>query len=239
MKKPRLHNFTPFSKLPRSKQRDLYVSLRWRIKREANTFGGMFTSDCMLDEPGRPKLYNQWFDFYFLGNDGFTIWNTMVFSATYEFWNKTNTIASEHALSLLSEEQRRRECRLEWEGPFLRDGEKYYIMAERPMHTYDCFGGLTLREYKRKYELEIIENAPPSVYESFKVDHSYQYGIGLQAVVQAEEINREVIEATIDKFHQVGEQDWKNEQPVPREALPFETQEIALSKVKYPAIKTP
>jgi hypothetical protein len=63
--------------------------------------------------------------------------------------------------------------------------------------------------------------------------------MGLQAVVQAEEINREVIEATIDKFCQIGEQDWKNEQPVPREALPFETQETALSKVKYPAINTP
>ena len=94
-----------------------------------------------------------------------------------------------------------------------------------------------MREYERKYELEIIENAPPPVYESFKVDRSYQYGIGLQAVVQAEEINREVIEATIDRFRQVGEKDWQSEKPVPREALAFETQETALSKVKYPASK--
>jgi hypothetical protein len=106
-------------------------------------------------------------------------------------------------------------------------------MAERAEHAYDCFGGLTLREYKEKTELEIIENEPPAIYESFETDPSYEYGTGLHAIVQAEEINREVIDSTIDKFRQVGEVDWQSEQAVPREVLPFETEETALSKVKW------
>jgi hypothetical protein len=63
---------------------------------------------------------------------------------------------------------------LEFEGPFIRDGEMYYTLAKRAPQTYDCFGGLTLREYKRKYELEVIQNEPPPIYESFKVDRSYE-----------------------------------------------------------------
>jgi hypothetical protein len=154
----------------------------------------------MLDEPGRPRLYNQDFNFYFLGNDGFTIWNTRLFTATYEFWHRSSSLASEQAFSLLSAEQQSQEGRLEFAGPVIIDGEKCYTIAKRPEQAYDCFGGLTLREYEKKSELEIIENEPPVIYESFMADPTYEYGIGLRAIVQADEINREVIEATINRF---------------------------------------
>ena len=42
----------------------------------------------------------------------------------------------------------------------------------------------------------------------------YRYGTGLYAVVQADEINREVIERTIERFREVGEKDWQSECPV-------------------------
>jgi hypothetical protein len=235
MKKRGLFDFTPFAQLPRRQRRNLYVSLRWTIKQEADKYGGKFTTDLMLDELGRPSLYKQWFDVYFLGTDEVTIWNATICTATDAFWSKTSQLSSERAFSLLSEEQQKQEG-LQLEGPFRReDGEKYYKMAERPKQAYDCFGGLTLREYEEKTELEIIENEPPTIYESFEVDPSYEYGIGLQAVVKADEINRKVIETTIERFREVGEADWQSEQPVPRETLPFETQETALSRVKYPA----
>jgi hypothetical protein len=234
MKKRRPFNFTPFAELPRRQRRNLFVSLRWTIKQEADKYGGKFTTHLMLDEPGRPRLYKQSFDVLFLGSDGVTIWNATIRTATDAFWSKTSELASERAFSLLSEEQQKQEG-LEFEGPFRnKDGEKYYTMAERAEQAYDCFGGLTLREYKEKTELEIIENEPPAIYESFETDPSYEYGIGLHAIVLADEINREVIDSTIDRFRQVGEVDWQSEQPVSREVLPFETQETALSKVKYP-----
>ena len=229
----RLMRFTPFAELPLRKKRDLYVSLRWKIMCDASTYGGKFTSRLMLDEPGRPKQYKQSFDVHFLGTDRVTIWNAWIFTATYEFWNRIRSLASERAISLLTEEQQEQECGLKLEGPFYKDGEKYYRMAEREPRRYDCFGGLTLREYEEKIEMGIIENEPPAIYESFVCDPSYEYGIGLRAIVQADEINREVIDPTIDRFRQVGETNWQSELPVPREVLPLETHETALSKVRY------
>jgi hypothetical protein len=107
----RLYRFTPFAKLPHRRRRDLYVSLRWKITCDASTYGGKFTSRLMLDEPGRPKLYKQSFDVYFLGLDGITIWNAVICTATDEFWNRTGELASERAFSLLSEEQQNHEGR--------------------------------------------------------------------------------------------------------------------------------
>jgi hypothetical protein len=232
MKKRLLHRFTPFVELSRRQRRDLYVRLRSKIERKASIYGEKFTSDLVLDEPGRPRLYKQWFDFYFLGSDGITIWNTFIRTAADEFWSQASSLASVRVMSLLSDEQKEQEYKKpRWEGPFMEDGEKYYLMAEREEQAYACFGGLTSTEYKQKCEREIIENEPPAIYESFKIDRSYEYGIGLKAVVLADEINRDVIEMTIERFRQMGETDWQSEHPVPREALPVETQDTALSKI--------
>src|SRR4051794_30470575 len=110
MKKRSPFNFTPFAELPRRQRRNLYVSLRWTIKQEADKYGGKFTTHLILDEPGRPSLYKQWFDdVFFLGADEVTIWNATICTATYEFWNKTSSLASKRAFSLLSEEQQKQE----------------------------------------------------------------------------------------------------------------------------------
>jgi hypothetical protein len=95
----------------------LYVSLRWKITQEGSKYGGKFTTDLSLDEPGRPKLYNQSFQVYFPGTDGVTIWNAVIFTAAHEFWSKTSSMATERAFSLLSKEQKKQE-RMELEGPF-------------------------------------------------------------------------------------------------------------------------
>jgi hypothetical protein len=223
----------PFVKLPRRRRRDLYVSLRWRITQEGSKYGGKFTTDQVLDEPERPRLYKQSFDVFFLGSERTTIWNMSIRTAAAAFWSKTHEIAHERAFSLLSKEQIEQECRMEWEGPFVRDGKKYYAMVERRAQSYDCFGGLTLPEYQEKSKLEVIENEPPEVFESLRTHRQCIYGLGLQAVIQADEINREVIQATIERFREVGETDWQGDKPVSRECLPFETREMALSQMKY------
>jgi hypothetical protein len=58
----------------------------------------------------------------------------------------------------------------------------------------------------------------------------------LRAVVEAAEINQEVIERMIEKFREVGETDWQSARPVPREMLPVESREAALAKVEYPSV---
>lgn len=213
----------PFVSLTRRRRRDLYISLRWRITQEGSKYGGKFTTNHVLDEPDGPKLYKQSSDAFFLGSERTTIWNMSICTAAAAFWSKTYEIAHERALSLLSQEQNEQRWKMEWEGPFFRDGQKYYTMVERAEQPYNCFGGLTLPEYEEKSELEIIENEPPEVFESLMTHRQCVYGMGLQAVVLADEINREVIETTIDRFRLVGETDWRADKPVARELLPFET----------------
>lgn len=70
-----------FITLPRHKRSNEVIRLKGRIKRDSDEYGGMFTSHLVLDEPGRPDLYNQWFDFYFPGQDRFTIWNAEIVTA--------------------------------------------------------------------------------------------------------------------------------------------------------------
>lgn len=130
MKRSLLYHFTPFSELPRRRRRDQYVSLRWKIKGDISFYGGKFTSDVVLDEPGRPRLYNQWIDCLFLGNDGMTIWNATIITATQEFWDETSSLAWERTSSFLTEEQQEQEYGLKWEEPF-ENGQKYFRMAER------------------------------------------------------------------------------------------------------------
>lgn len=233
MKKRLLNRFTPFVKLSRGRQRDLYVSLRWKIKRDTDIYGGKFTSHLVLNEPDRPMLYNQWFSCCFLGSDGITIWNAMIVTAADEFLEEVGTLASDRVISLLTKEQIGKEYGLHWEPPFYKNGQKYYRMVEREEQKYDCFGGLTRRAYKEKIEHEIIKTAPPVIYESFSIDRNYRYGTGLRAIVLADEINGDVIETTIERFRQAGEKSWQCQHPVSRDTLPVETKNALLSKVKY------
>ena len=65
MKHPlgRRRKLRPFESLSRKKRGNSVVRLRQRILQNKNIYGGMFTSHLVLNEPGRPPLYNQWFDF--------------------------------------------------------------------------------------------------------------------------------------------------------------------------------
>ncbi|PTQ78679.1 hypothetical protein C8R21_14113 [Nitrosospira multiformis] len=231
MKKRRPDQTTPFSELPRSRRRDLYVRLRWKITRKASYYGGKFTSDALLDEAGRPGPYKQWIDCLFLGGDGLTIWNATIVTATQQFWDEARLLAEERASSLLIDEQE--EDGFIREGPFLANGQKYFRMVKRQPKAYACLGGLTRQEYEEQCERAIIENEPPVIHESFTIESGYRYGIGLYAIVQADEINREVIERTIERFREVGEKDWQSECLVSRELLPVETQENALSRIHH------
>ena len=69
---------TPYGQLSRRKQRDNFIRLRQKIRNDTSIYGGEFTSDHVLNEPGRPALYNQWADAYFLGSDGLTIWTSHI-----------------------------------------------------------------------------------------------------------------------------------------------------------------
>ena len=228
--------FTPFSKLSRHKKRDLYVRLRQKIKRTAKDYGQNFTSHLVLNEPDRPSIFNQWFDFYFLGLDGVTIWNAVVYTASEAYWNAIKDLAFEESYRICPENED--DTGLDTLFIPVYDkvtGKKlHYIMREPAVKP--ALNDRTRFQFVEDYGSKLIhedtgDTAP--VFESFTVDTGYRYGIGLLVVVDAPEINAEVIEAMIAKFRSTGEQNWKKTPPVDRSRLPADTfKTLAKKQVK-------
>ena len=187
-------------------------------------------------EEDRPDLYNQWFDFYFLGRDRFTIWNACIYTARLAFWDAVRDLALERALAKLTPEEREEENKFETVLSCYKDGQRYYTLKKNPVRTYEKLNGLSFKEYWEKLENEIARNEPPVIYESFRLDTSYRYGIGLHIIIDAESINRMVIEQAIDRFYEIGEKEWQEAEPVPRENLPYESERESYAKVDYPSV---
>lgn len=222
----------PYSRISRRKQRDNYIRLRQKIRNRASVYGGQFTSHHVLNEPGRPALYNQWADAYFLGRDGLTIWNATIVTAVQEFWDVVEDIAHTRAWELLTPEERSAEAEMKFEPVWL-NGRRLFRMVEKQKLIYEKYNGLSYKEYQDKLTKEIILNEPPEIFESFATDHSYHYGTGLMIVVHVDEINQATIEESIRRFREVGETNWRATEPILRRELPMETKMAALSKIRW------
>ena len=103
-----------FVMLPKHKRSNEVIRLKGRIKRDSGIYGGMFTSDVLLDEPGRPDLYKQWFDVYFLGQDRFTFWNVEIVTARRAFWDAVQELAFQCTTAMLTSEELAEESKLEF-----------------------------------------------------------------------------------------------------------------------------
>jgi hypothetical protein len=125
--------------------------------------------------------------------------------ARLAFWDAVTDLALDRTLDKLTPEEREEENKLERVLSHYKNGQRYYTLKENPERTYDKLNGLSLREYWEKLENEIARNEPLVIYESFRLDTSYRYGIGLYIVIDAGCINRMVIEQAIDRFYEIGE----------------------------------
>jgi hypothetical protein len=132
----------PFIHLPHRKRRDLFVRLRWRIRYTASIYGGLFTSYQILNEPGRPTLYNQWADVLFCDSDGLTIWNATIITTAADFWDKAKNMAFTRAWEKLTQEEHDQESKIEFK-PIWRGGKKYFQLLDREKVRYEKFSGLT------------------------------------------------------------------------------------------------
>jgi hypothetical protein len=222
----------PYWTLSRSKRRDNYIRLRQKIRNDTSVYGGFFTSHQIINEPGRPPLYNQWADILFLGSDGLTIWNTEIITVTREFWDRVEEMAHTRAWEMLTPDEQEFEAEMKFE-PIRSGGKKMYCMVEKPKQVYEKFGGLTYHDYQDKLVEEIIQNEPPEIYESFTTDRTYCYGTGLYIVIHVDEINQASIEDAIRRFREAGETDWQAAEPVRRSELPMESADAAFNKVKW------
>jgi len=222
----------PYVSLSRRKQRDGFIRLRQKIRNDASVYGGQFTSNHVLNEPGRPALYNQWADAYFLGSDGLTIWNATIITAVQQFWDVVEDRSHALAWEMLTPEEQSAEAEITFK-PVWSHGRRMYQMLEKQKRVYDKFNGLTYHEYQDKLTDEIILREPPVIFESFTTDRSYCYGIGLHVVIHVDEINQATIEEAIRRFHEKGEADWRAVEPVSRGELPQESANSSLSRIQW------
>lgn len=227
-----------FVDLPRNKRGNAVIRLKGKMRRDAAEYGGTFTSHLVLSEPGRPDIYNQWFDFYFPGKDRFTLWNASIRTAKMAFWDAAHDLAYQRTAAMLTPEENEEDSKMEFEPASKSSTGKIltYTLVEKEKVRYDKMGGLTFHEHWEKLDFEIVRNEPPIVYESFKLDKSYVYGIGLHIVLDVEVIDRAAIEAAIGKFQELGETGWQSTIPVPRERLPMVSEKEALAEAKYPSV---
>lgn len=225
----------PFVTLSKHKRRDEVIKLKGKIKRDTQDYGGQFTSHLVLDEPGRPDLYNQWFSFYFLGKDRSIIWNAYIITARQAAWNQARDMAYDKMMEIMTPEEQSARNNLDFFMPadVSSTGKiiSYTANQKRKSMQFDSFGGLTFSEQWDKLESEILRESPPTIYESFKLDHDYAYGIGLHIVIDTDVINQTTIEQAIAKFREIGETDWQATNPVPRERLPVVSLKEALAEL--------
>ncbi len=161
-----------------------------------------------------------------------TIWNACLVTAASAFWETAEDMAHSRAWDMLTPEEQKAETEMKFEPVWL-NGQRMYRMLESPVLTYEKFGGLTFRDYQVKITGEIIQNEPPAIFESFTLDRSYRYGIGLDIVIHAPEINKHSIEEAIRRFRAIGEQNWRAEQSVPRNELPRESMKTVFRKMEH------
>jgi hypothetical protein len=223
---------TPFSKLPRHKKKDLYFRLKKKIEKTKSSYGQNFTSHLLLNEKDRPTIFNQWFDFYFLGLDGETIWNTVIYTANQAYWDAINDLAFKEADRLCPSDKNFNIDDFLIPVYDKQIGKKlHYIMKEQEIEPK--LNNLTHSEFVENYSIKLIHedkgNTTP-IFESFKINKHYRYGIGLYAIVDVPEINAETIETMIAKFRSIGEKNWVNPTPVDRSRLPNDTFKVFAKK---------
>ncbi|WP_323032382.1 hypothetical protein [Paracoccus sp. (in: a-proteobacteria)] len=185
MRRGNRNRFTPFAALSRHRQRDAFVKLRWKILRDTPTYGGLFTSDVVLDEPGRPDAYRQWFDVLFLGLDGRRIWNATITTGGLALWERIQDLASEQTRARLTEMELEEEARWKFAPAHYVGPQKFYRVIRPEPRRHDALDGLTIREHQERVASEILHDTPPQIHKSFRLDRSYRYGIGLEIIVNS------------------------------------------------------
>lgn len=136
------------------------MRLRWKILGDTPTYGGLFSSDLVLAEPGRPDIYRQWFDFLFLGLDGHSIWNASIITGNLQFWDRVQNLAAERTNARLSKTELEEEFRWQLSPAFHVGRQKYFRVIQPEPRRHAALDGLTVREYEERTASEILHNTP-------------------------------------------------------------------------------
>ncbi|MBG3078773.1 hypothetical protein I4632_00790 [Proteus mirabilis] len=196
----------PFIELSRRQRRALVISVKNKIRQDTTNFGGLFTSHQNFSDIND----NQWFDFYFISSDKTIFWNACIITAKQDFKDKISHLAHVKLDTLMTREEKKAELGLDWiPADYSKFGKVLtYKLITKEKKQYKKLGGLTYYEKLEELESEIERNDPPLVYESFKIDRSYAYGVGLKIVINTDSINQYIINDAISQFYSIGEINW-------------------------------
>ena len=222
----------PFVTRSNRERASTVIRLKNRLRLERHIYGGRFVGSSDILDSERPALYKQDAHVFFLGTDKRVFWNAYIVTARKAFWDEVGSMASARTRKLMPKEEK------PWDIDDLFEpvssnawGQATAYRMREQNESYDELGGMIRREYEAKLEKEIIATEPPEIFESFTIDNGYEYGIGLNVVIDAELIDRETVERVIDRFLELSETDWRAESPVPRDKLPFITNMEALMTI--------
>lgn len=200
---------TPFTSLSRRKRRAKTLHIKNLIYRERDRLGGIFYDECDQEVALASGRWT-WSDIIFLSHDPAIFWNAEIVTANLAFADAVEDIAFNEAFSKLNAAEKDRMM----DRDFIPDARgKSKTWQRKPPVKYPQFDDLTFNDYVDKRAQEIARDHPPTVYCGYRILPGYASGIGLKMVVEAEKLNRTVIEAAIADFCARGERNWISDVP--------------------------
>lgn len=191
--------YKAFTSLSRRQRRAKVQRIKNLIHRERERCGGLYYDDGIT--PVSMIGGWTWSDIAFLGNTPDVYWNATIITVADQVESLISSMAFDEASAMLSEQQQETEFKLEFTEHFNEEGvlDGYRAVPSEPL-TYPQFGGLTFAEYADKREKEIARDNPPAGTPGYSILTGYRSGIGLEIIVDAPELSREVINAALRSF---------------------------------------
>jgi hypothetical protein len=123
-------------------------------------------------------------------------------TARKAFWDAAYELAYFQTMAMLTPEEIATVCNLEFEpANFSTTGKVLgYRLIEPKKLCFEKFNELTFFEQLERTESEIVLKTPPTIYETFQIDKSFGYVIGLFIILDVNLIDHSAIEQAINQF---------------------------------------
>jgi hypothetical protein len=219
-----MKRYKKFINLSKKIRKDKVFQLKNKIKNCKENCSSKFYTHLMLAEPDRNPEFNQWFDIYFPSKKRKDIiWNACITTTRQELWDTVSNMAFEEESNILTLEERINSIKMVSKpASYDKKGKILTYSVEFITPTFEKLGGLTSIEYRENLEREIISTKPPKVYEYFKIQKNYAYGIGLHMVIDVPYLTKENMEEAVEKFFSIGERNWISKTSASEDNLIFQ-----------------
>jgi len=180
--------WTHFVDLSRHRQKDQFIRARNRIRRAAPVLGGrVYTHDYLHGANG-------WADVLFLSPRPPLFYNATLRTTRYAFREGVEELAREASYQLAPDR----------EPDFFSRGRrdprtKYWVYDYEPLRHPEL-DGLTRHEWIGRELPRLADGCTVQVFESWILHRDYEFGLGLEAVIDVPFLTIEAINGFIDRF---------------------------------------